>query len=246
MKFSSLFQSRRIAGVMGGALLGLSGLLAIAPKAWALPPNEVLEKLAPIPVFTITDNQGAPLVAQGDNNDRVAGVFISLQDAQNFLTRLRNDKPELGNQVMITPLSLGEVFRLSQDTAQDGLNFAYVPNQGEVASARSFNAQSYGGGVPLYTVRGGSDGGYLMMVEGDQEIIPFFFEKFQVNQFAETFKASQPSLANTVTIEVVALEDVIATLVSQNNALLEKLMLIPSRESLRILQDLTNGSQGGQ
>ena len=50
-------------GVAGATFLSwgiLENLVAIA-----LPEEEILQKLDPVPVFTIADEQGAPLVASG-------------------------------------------------------------------------------------------------------------------------------------------------------------------------------------
>ncbi|MGL5808235.1 MAG: Tic22 family protein, partial [Xenococcaceae cyanobacterium] len=73
-------------GLVGSTFLGAWGSLDL--KALALPQEQILQKLKPVPVFTITDQQGAPLVASGENNAKVAGVFISQQDAQNFVSQL--------------------------------------------------------------------------------------------------------------------------------------------------------------
>ena len=51
-----------------GAVLGIVASSLISPSlkdmsALALPEKEVLQKLTPVPVFTITDQNGSPLVA---------------------------------------------------------------------------------------------------------------------------------------------------------------------------------------
>ena len=71
--------------------LGIAGSLFLAwsiaenPTALALPEKEVLEKLDPVPVFTIADEQGAPLVVSGENEAKVAEVLIA-QEATNQYT----------------------------------------------------------------------------------------------------------------------------------------------------------------
>ncbi len=83
----SLVRLGAILGIVGSALLGPSPIGKMS--ALALPEPQILEKLRSVPVFTITDAQGAPLIAsvpkqgQGQTgNASVAGIFISQKDAQ--------------------------------------------------------------------------------------------------------------------------------------------------------------------
>lgn len=76
-------------GVAGSTIIG-SSIIGTNP-ALALPQEQILEKLGPVPVFTITDDKGAPLVASVPNKPKeggVAGVFINRQDAEAFVDRL--------------------------------------------------------------------------------------------------------------------------------------------------------------
>ena len=210
-------------------------------EALALPAEQVVQKLRPVPVFTVADEQGAPLVASGENNAKVAGVFISRQDAQEFVQRLQTEKPELGSQVQVVPVSLGEVYQLAQsnETQQEGLNFTYVPMQEEVDEAKQLlgaNGQEYQGGVPLFVAKGGEEDGYLMIEQNNQQVIPFFFEKEQLQQLIERFKEQKPELASTIKVEVVVLEGMISTLQESDNELLNKIVLVPSAESIEFLR----------
>lgn len=143
----------------------------------ALPQEVILEKLKPIPVFTIADSQGAPLIASTEDNNRVAGVFISEKDANSFVERLKQDNPDLGKQVQVVPVSLAEVYQLSEKNSQqqDGVQFAYVPSSQQIEQAQQLNNQ-YQGGVPLFVAKAGEDQGYLTIKQNDQEVIPFFWE----------------------------------------------------------------------
>lgn len=234
-------------GLIGSALLG--SWFSQNPEALALPEDQIIEKLKPVPVFTIADQDGSPLIASGDDNSKVAGVFISQQDANNFVERLKNENPELADKVQVTPVSLGEVYQLAQknETQANGLNFAYVPVQTEVELAKkllSENGQEYQGGVPLFVAKGGSEGGYLTIEQNTQQVIPFFFEKKQLEQMVERFKQEKPDLASTVKIEVVPLESVIATLQNSDNEMLNKIVLWPSRESLEFLRSNSQNLSG--
>ena len=177
-------------GLVGGAVL--TTLVGQTFKVLALPTDEVIKLLQGVPVFTIADAQGAPLVAM-DNNRKVTGIFVSQQEAQKFFQQLKKDKPDIASKVTVQPVSLGEVYKLAIANAgkPDALNFAYVPVPTEVAIATKLltaAGQKYQGGVPLYVARGGNEQGYLTIQQNNEQIIPFFFEQKQIQDMVDRFK----------------------------------------------------------
>ena len=228
-------------GVAGATFLSwgaIENLIAIA-----LPEAEVLEKLDPVPVFTIADEQGAPLVASGEDEAKVAGVFISQDDANEFVNQLKTENPELAEKVRVVPVSLGEVYKLagSSEGGENALNFAYVPEEEAVTSAKTLgeqNQQPYQGGVPLFVARGGEGKGYLTFEKDSQQVIPFFFDKAQLEEMVARFKEQEPEIAASVDIEVHPLEGVIETLETGSDEILEKIVLVPSTESIEFLQNV--------
>jgi hypothetical protein len=232
-------------GLVGTTLLGsfFGGNL----RALALTEQQVMEKLQTVPVFTVTDGEGSPLVAsipnQNNQNEAVAGVFISQRDAEAFVERLKREKPELGNQVRVVPVSLAEVYQLDQQSQNqpNGLDFAYIPVQQQVQSAQQLLGQGQEfRGVPLFVAQGGQQGGYLTIQQEGQQVIPFFFDKEQLQNLVNRFKEQQPNLASSVQIQVVPLEGIINTLQTQDNPQLEQILLIPSQESLQFLRQSSN------
>lgn len=209
--------------------------------AIALPPEQIIEKLKPVPVFTITDDQGAPLIASQDNGQKIAGVFISQTDAESFVDKLQKDKPDIGKKVKVVPVSLGEVYQLSEQNKKDknGLEFAYVPMQSEVDIAKQVLTQAgqqYKGGVPLFVAKAGDKQGYLTIEKDNQQLIPFFFEQQELQKMVERLKQQKPDLAATIKIEVIPLESIIATLEESNDQSLQKIVLIPTKESVDFLR----------
>lgn len=235
MKNKSLLTQIRNASLIGATVV--TCWLTQTTKLLALPPEVIVQKLRPIPVFTIADSQGAPLIASNDANARVAGVFISKQDANGFVDKLKKDNPELGKQVQVIPVSLGEIFELAEANAKekDPVIFAYVPTQAQVEQAKKLNTQ-YQSGVPLFVAKAGDDQGYLTIKQNDQEVIPFFFDQQQVQQLVDNFKKAQPDLASSIKIDVVILEGVIEALKEGNDEMLTKIVLWPSKESIDFLR----------
>jgi nickel transport protein len=239
-------------GVVGSALIGSSFMGNM--QALALPQEQVVKKLQTVPVFAIADQNGAPLVAtvknpQTNKDTPVAGVFLSQRDAQGFIDKLKKENPNLGKTVRVLPMSLGEVYKIeeSNQSKPDALNFAFVPMQQQVDTAMTLLRQ--GGqqvqqfnGVPMFVAKAGKEKGYLTIQENNQQVIPFFFDKEQLQGMVDSFKKQKPDLASTVEIQVVNLQGVIQALRSSNNAQLNNIVLVPSQESLQFLRTLQPSS----
>jgi len=234
-------------GLVGTAIVGSS--LVGSMQALALPQEQIVEKLGPVPVFTITDNKGAPLVASapnGQNKPGIAGVFIEQRDAQAFVEQLKKKNPNLAKSVRVVPVSLGEVYKLDQanQNKPNSLDFAYVPAKQEVDAALALLRQ--GGqkverfnGTPLFVARAGNEKGYLTIQQANnQQVIPFFFNKDELQNVLNRFKQQQPNLASTIEIQVVNLEGIIQTLQSRNDAQLNQIMLVPPRASIEFVRSL--------
>ncbi len=241
-------------GVFSSAVAGF--LVSIVPNSIALPQEQIVQKLQQVPVFTIADENGAPLVASGDNDSRVTGVFMSQQDAKEFVDRLKNENPDLGQQVQVIALSLGEVYQLEQQQENqqqegDSLNFAYVPMEEQVESALSvLKAQGEQvenfQGVPLFIARSSQEEGYLTVEQNGEQMIPLFFEKQQLEGMLNQFKQSQPEKANSVKIDVITLEGMVQTLEEQDDQQLKQIVLVPSQESMRFIQSIQQQRQQQQ
>ena len=233
-------------GLVGSTLLG--SLIITGTQVLALTEEQILQKLLSVPVFTITDNEGSPLVAsskEGENGEiAVAGVFIERADAQAFITRLRSSNPTLAGSVKVVPVRMSEVYELALEAKenQENLEFAYVPAEDQVNTAISLINQirkqenkaeiKAFNGVPLFAARGGKQGGYLTVQQDNEQIIPFFFNKAELQSMIDRFKREKPDLANTVTIQVLDLEGVLETFRKDNNPKLDRVWLIQPQESV--------------
>lgn len=231
-----------------GAILGICGSTLLAPSianmsALALPQEEVLQKLSPVPVFTITDAQGAPLVASlskegEDINASLAGVFINKSDADAFVDRLRTQNPDLASSVKVVPVSLGEVYQMSESIRDNGenLQFTFVPGQQQVDSALTLTEEF--NGTPLFLAKGQDEDGYLTIQRGEQQVIPMFFNKEDLQGMLDRFQSQQPDIASSVEIEVVNLEGVIEALRTDDDPFLTKIVLIPPRDTVEFIRQI--------
>lgn len=251
----SLIRWSATLGVVGSVLLG--SLFTAASSVLALTNEQVMERLESVPVFTLTDDQGSPLVASppdGSEGPPVAGVFISQQDAQSFLENLRTDNPQLAESVQVVPVSLAEVYELAvgEQGNQGQLEFAFIPMRQQVEAATSVlqesgqNPQEFEG-VPLFLARsGGENGGYLTIQQGEEQAIPIFFTQEELQAMLTRLQQSQPDLASNIEIQVVNLEGLIDTLQNSDNQELTQIVLVPPRESLEYIRSLQPGAGQSQ
>ena len=247
-----------------GAILGIVGCTLLGPSpigkmsALALPEPQILEKLRPVPVFTITDAQGTPLVnsvpkqGQGQSgNASVAGIFISQKDAQAYVEQLKTRNPQLAASVRVTLVSLGEIYQISRANKDkpNELLFDYIPAPQQVESAKTVLRQTGQqvnefDGVPLFYARSVPENGVLTFQQGQEEVIPLFFNKEELQSALERFKQQQPNVTATMKIEVVNLESVLEALRTENDPFLTQMILIPSRESLEFVRTLQPAGAG--
>lgn len=242
----SMFSLGAKLGIVSSAIVG-SAIFGTM-SAFSLPQDQIVQKLGPVPVFTITDAKGAPLVASNDDNKKeggVAGVFINQKDAEAFVNQLKTKNPELAKTVRVVPVSLGEVYKLDQasSTKPNSLDFAYVPAKQQVDAAMALLKQSGQDekkfqGTPLFVAKAGKEKGYLTVKQADKQVIPFFFNKEELQSMLDRFKKQQPNLASTVEIQVVNLEGVIETMQSRNDTQLNQIMLVPPKASIDFVRSL--------
>ncbi len=239
-----------------GTTIGLLGAVATIGfgqlKAWALPAQQIIQKLNPVPVFTITDEQGLalPLTASNDKNEvqQITGIFISQQDAKDLIAKLETQNPGIAQKFQVIPVPLGKVYELDQENENKG-NIQYVPTQEAINSAKTImeqKGQKYQGGVPLFIAVDKDKKTHLplqLTVERESKkisktIIPLFFDKQQLDIVIKDLQKNNPTLANKVSVDVVLLESVINTLHTSDSEILNEYVLMPSNESLQVVQQM--------
>lgn len=248
----SLIRWSATVGLIGATLAG--SLFAGALEVLALTQDQIMQKLRPVPVFTIANSEGAPLVASpqtGQKGGPVAGVFISQKDAEAFLSNLRTRNPDIAKNVKVVPVSLAEVYKMNVSnqgkTDKDKLMFTVVPSRQQVDTAQTLLKQSgekeQFNGTPLFVARGGADKGYLTIQQGDKAIIPMFFKKEELQSLMDRFKQQDPKLASTLEVQVLNLEGVLEVMRTKNDPQLDQIMLIPPRESLDFVRSTVGNQQ---
>jgi hypothetical protein len=240
-----------------GATLSLVGGILFNPLAiggnqiaLALTNEQVVERLQPVPVFTFLDNEQNFLVTRP--SDAAAGtppivyMFISQQAAQQFLTELKQKNPEQANGFQVTPVPLSLAYEMARrdQNQENPVQVAFIAVQQQVEAARAVLQQTGGNaeqfrGVPLFIAKSSEDEGvYLTTRRNNQELIPVYFSREDVQAMIDQLRQTQPDLANKVTIQVINLEGLIQNLQSSDNTALNQILLIPSQETRTFIRSL--------
>jgi Tic22-like family len=224
-----------VRGTIGGLL---SSIFLTGTMVEAIPEAQILTKLQGIPVFALTDRNGAPLIDSDIKKKNYAGAYFSLKDAQAAFQKIGRDRPDLGRQLQIRPVALSEIYKLQTNKKVDVL---FIPSQPQsvaaLALAKKKNLSlSKFEGVPLFLGLAGKQPSYLTINQNKKQVIPLFFDREQLQLQLDVFKKNNPSLAATTGIQVLTLEGFLVTLQTNNNPLYDKVMMMPSAEAMELLR----------
>ncbi len=261
----NLFTRQSAAFALGGIVAG--AVLGVANSAWALTQEEVVQQLRAVPVFTITDEDRAPLVAEpqeGEPGAPLVRVFITQADAAAFLGSLQESNPDLASEVRVTPVSLGRIYAAAVEgqDPENRLEFVFVPSRDEAASAVEIlqseleengedpSTVSEFLGVPLFTARsatGSDEEGLLTVPDGeDNQIVPLFFSYDQLQALIAAIGERQPEFAEGLDPFIIRLEELIQTLETTEDEELLQLRLVPSLEALEAAQEAQSEGESSQ
>lgn len=229
--------------------LASTTLIGTMFPALALTQAEIEERLESIPVFTVTDANGAPLVARVEDQ-LFAGIFINPTDADAFRQRVMTQNADLNNNVQVIPVSMREIYRIEREraaqrnAAEENIDFVYIPEQQQLELAQSLLPPDQEiQGVPLFAVRvsdssqpGSNNSVYLTLQQEDgSPVVPFYFSKQQADALAQRYRESTalPANSNAVTIEVSTLEVILANWEQSNQPGLQQIFLVPSPAAIQ-------------
>ena len=227
----------------------LSGIFFQPVVAWALPEEEVLNKLENVPTFSIIDQEGKPVPLEissknnaGNNEPAQALVFIDPQDADNMLQSLTQKKPELKNNLSVIPVSLSTVYQIMQEAQQNKAQrppLEIVPIISEVRSATDLMTASGEKlenpeqvGIPLFYASVGEGGDYMIQQDvNNNSYIPFYWTKKEVEEDIEAYQQGNPEAqSQTIEIKTIPLAQFIQTLVENDNDTVKTMQIVPSAE----------------
>ncbi len=230
-------------GVWATSLATSLALPLIVPMgALALPAEQVIEKLARIPVFAIVDTEKGLLGAPGAINGNklfVAQVFLSRQDADQALTQAKVKKPELA-KATVQPVSMAVIYVENQNAAKAGtpketeqrLGFNVIPDGAQIKLALEVlkgqgQTVEKMSGIPLFFPQIVKPG------QTEPEVMPLMFlRKEDLQQELAQAQQKVPELAKSkITIQVTTLDRVVEAMLANADASFGQISFVPSRLS---------------
>jgi hypothetical protein len=241
--------------LLGGTVLGQT-LIAPAP-AVALSETDALKRLEAIPVFAVTNKEGIPILASVPNPKdkakqvQIATFFMSQQDAQSLVTVLKQQKPDVGNTAKVVALSMRQAYDLktkNKDKAES-LVFEFLPPKQQIDDAVAVLKQNgqdvkQFNDIPLFYSTGGKDKGLLTIEQGANKVIPFYFNKKDLQGMLDQVKQKDPKLSSTVKIEVTSLSKVLDSLLKENGAGIQQITLVPDKAALQFALEQQKATGG--
>ena len=236
----------------------LGGIACQPLISWALPETEVIEKLENVPTFTIVDRDGSPVPIKlqsqnnsSSNNSSLALFFINPQDALDTLQNLTKSKPQLNNNLSITPVSLSEVYEILEEARQNRVKQApleIVPIVSELPLARNVMAANGGAklekpeqvGIPLFYATVGDQEDYMIRQDvNNNSYIPFYWTKKEVEEDIEAYKrGASNSQSQTIKIKAISLSQFIQNLLKNDNDATRAMQIVPSAKQIETANSL--------
>jgi hypothetical protein len=231
-----------------GVAVGLvsSAVIATAP-AQALTDAQIIEKLQSIPVITLTDKSGSPLVSQL-NGDKQKGfyteVYLGQKEVKATLQRLQASNPAVAKQLQVRVVTLGEVYRTQvASSGSTKLNVLVVPSETQVKTALTLLRKNdpkikQFDGVPLFVGVAGKPKGFVTInsAQDKKRIIPVFFEREQLQVVLDKFKKDQPKWASTVEIQVISLDGLLTQMRAKNEPFYSQIVIASPKEMTDYIQ----------
>lgn len=248
------------------ATASVAGAIAVSPiftlKAEALTEAQVLERLGSIPVFTITDDKGSPLLgampqqpnAKPDDS-QLLFFFLGPDEAQQMLAQVQKSNPEVGKKAQIIVRSMNDAYQVIRQNKDKKVVFQFIPSKSSIDSARTIlSSQGIAAdkvpNVPVFFAIGGqanNQGLLTMSIDQNgkkEQVVPFFLDKSDLQSLLDRASKDQPDVAKSTKIQVASLFQVLDSMVSKDNKPnpeVERFQFVPSRTSFEYI--LKNSKQ---
>lgn len=247
------FSARVVTGIAAGVALAI-GILG-GEAAQALTTQEIAEKLARVPVYTMGILQGDQVtflqesISQENGEPvRISRVYLNPEDAQNDLNELKANNTELPANVAVAQVSMGEVYCISQQNQSDPCDspspsstteeppaFIYFPDRQQLTQAVSRLEQQgveLGENTPLFVPLFLAQ--FQVPGQEPRTVPAIYFSVDNLQEDIAVAKTEQPQLANVdISIQVTTLARVLEQLKSQTDPDLNLVEFVPLRSSSR-------------
>jgi len=245
------------------ALLLLAGVITPRP-GFALPKEQVTERLNVIPVFAVVSEEGRPLVAKVKDKDQEIGVIPIFSDPKaaqsNYEEFKKTAPPEIKEKYRLIVLSLGnavEAARIEGQNKESKIRYTFQPSTKAQQEALALIKKvapdlkqfpgvpvfylGKQGDQPLFLNRGvyfqGKDGKPVISPKGVEPTIPMFFSAKDAQDLLELIKKNQPNAK--LDVQVLGLFQLVELMQDdKNNQLAQAITFIPDDDTLQLVAKL--------
>lgn len=199
-----------------------------------LSPAQIETLLKAVPVFSLTDAGGQPIVSKvPDASKGVTAVFISPGTATAALAQIKTKNAEIAAKLKINPVSLWDIYKLATSESSPFL-IQFVADPAEMDAAKPLIKEGRTVRVPLFVAKNKKDNGLLTINQKGMEAIPMFLSKKDLDSVLRKF--AKPELLNEIATDVVDLEQLLGSLARIKDPSIAKTTLVPPTESLEFLK----------
>ena len=238
--------NRFLCGLLGGGLVTTSVL--VSPAA-ALTEEEILEKMASVPVFVVADRSGgyvtsvADFPGDGVGNIALLRVFFEEADARTFVEQARARNPRFNQGGSVGLIDLATVHRIASEERDVPIRLLFVPQTEDLAAAREID-NSFGGRgaasiVPLFKIQDGAGNPIALPFGDEASERPFgmFFSKDDADGTLQSIVANQPDLTSQLSIGVISLSNLRLELLNNDDDESRRVEFLPDSEVINYIQE---------
>ena len=224
-------------------------ILAQAEEAGPLTLEEATQRLSSVPVFLIVSQDNAPVIANIEQEGQSVQLVVFWLDhnaAQTALDNIRETNPEVSSDARLIVISLTEAMRVARtEQENDGeISFSVLPDSKTLETATTMLNESGEveesvdtfPGIPIFY--GESQEGVLTIEAIDTEVVPFFFDRKDLEATLERAGDSDNAAVLEATeIRVASLDQVLNSMIDpEAETNVSKIEFIPSRSALEYVQ----------
>lgn len=243
-----------------GVLSVLACAVAVAP-AFALTEDQVADKLNAVPVFTIMDQKGNPLIITVQDKDKkdqsVLPFFLDQKQVQDTYSNIQKREANLAKDSKISVISLGQAYKLireEQKNKDSKIAFQFLSDAKTIDYAlevfkKSETAAKSFPGIPVFYAVGSDEKnkskGFVTFEKDGKQYVPLFFDEKDIQRNVDELKKTKPELAKQMSVEVAPLDSVIGTMLEgKNDKEFDKLTFVPSLTAIQYLQTIQKPAPG--
>lgn len=239
------------------ATAGVAGAIAVSPiftlKAEALTEAQVFERLSSIPVFAITNDQGAlpfPVPKQANPKPEDPSLFVPFflnpLDAEATLKDVKAANPEISKTLKISVTSMNDVYKKILENKDKKIAVDFVPARSNLESAQTLWKSQ---GVPadkipyevpvFFAISGEAKKEVFLPMTIDKNgkketVVPFFFDKSDLQESIDNTAKANPDVAKSAKIQALPLSQVLGSMVTKDdkpNPQIDSFLFMRSRAS---------------